>query len=96
VLVEAMAAGVPVVGSTCGEIPAVIGDAGLVVPEGDAAALAAALERLAGDPALQAQLRARGRQRVQERFTHRRIAADTVQAYRRALERARAAPPSPA
>ena len=38
-LIEAMACGVPVVGSRSGEIPAVIGEAGLLVPEGDAAAL---------------------------------------------------------
>lgn len=82
VLVEAMACGVPVVGSTCGEIPEVIGDAGLVFPEGDAGALAAALERLASDPALREDLRARGRRRVLERFTHQRIAADTIDVYR--------------
>jgi len=43
VLVEAMASGVPVIGSTCGAIPEVIGDAGLVFAEGDHDALAAAL-----------------------------------------------------
>src|ERR1700674_2782306 len=40
VIVEAMASGVPVVGSTCGAIPEVIGEAGLVFPEGDVDALA--------------------------------------------------------
>ncbi len=39
VLIEAMAAGVPVIGSDSGEIAAVIGDAGIVVPEGDAMTL---------------------------------------------------------
>ena len=39
VLQEAMACAIPVVGSDSGEIPHVIGDAGLVTPEGDAAAL---------------------------------------------------------
>jgi len=46
VLVEAMACKVPVVGSDSGAIPEVIGDAGLVFPEGDAEALAACLRRL--------------------------------------------------
>src|SRR5204863_7711185 len=37
VIVEAMACGVPVIGSTCGAIPEVIGEAGLAFPEGDGA-----------------------------------------------------------
>ena len=45
-LVEAMACGVPVIGSDSGEIPHVIGDAGIVVPEGDRVALCAAIARL--------------------------------------------------
>lgn len=87
VLIEAMAAGVPVVGSTCGEIPAVIGDAGLVFPEGDTDALASALSRLTVDADLWLQLSRRGRARALERFTHRRIALDTVDVYARALDR---------
>ena len=81
-LVEAMACGIAVVGSTCGEIPRVIGDAGLIFPEGDAAALASALDRLAREPALRAELGARGRHRVIERFTHERIARATIDVYR--------------
>jgi glycosyltransferase involved in cell wall biosynthesis len=49
VLIEAMACGVPVVGSSCGEIPHVIGSAGCVFPESDAAALARILDDLAAD-----------------------------------------------
>jgi glycosyltransferase involved in cell wall biosynthesis len=82
VLVEAMACGVPVVGSTCGEIPNVIGDAGLVVPEGDITALANALRRLQSDAALRSQRASQGRQRALECFTQQRIAAETVQVYR--------------
>ena len=51
VLAEAMSCGVPVVGSTSGAIPEVIGDAGLVFPERDHAALTAAFEELRADPA---------------------------------------------
>lgn len=83
VLVEAMASGIPVVGSSCGEIPNVIGDAGLVVPEGDPAALAAALERLVTDPCLRARLAARGRERVLCHFTQRQVAEETVAIYSR-------------
>lgn len=82
VLVEAMASGVPVVGSTSGAIPDVIGDAGLIVPEGDAQALAGALARLQAEPALRAELAARGRARALAHFTHDQIAAATVQVYR--------------
>src|SRR5207253_2769181 len=65
VLIEAMAAGVPVVGSSSGAIPDVVGDAGIIVPEGDAAALRRALETLLADPALRARLSERGQDRVQ-------------------------------
>ncbi len=46
IFLEAMAMGVPVIGSSSGEIPNVIGDAGLVFKEGDTAQLAAYLGRL--------------------------------------------------
>jgi glycosyltransferase involved in cell wall biosynthesis len=51
VLAEAMACGTPLIGSTCGAIPEVIGNAGLTFPEEDHRALAEALDGLAGDPA---------------------------------------------
>ncbi|HEX6509267.1 MAG TPA: glycosyltransferase [Chloroflexota bacterium] len=85
VLIEAMACGIPVVGSDSGEIPNVIGDAGLIVPEGDAQALADALRRLRSEPALSADLAERGRKRVLERFTHAHIAAATLRAYEQML-----------
>ena len=85
VLIEAMACGVPVVGSTCGEIPMVIGDAGLIFPENDCAALTAALQSLLDDRAQRTALAAAGRRRVLERFTMQQVAADTVAAYRRLL-----------
>jgi glycosyltransferase involved in cell wall biosynthesis len=75
VLIEAMACGVPVVGSNSGAIPDVIGAAGLVFPEGDVAALRAALTRLRDDAHERERLGAAGRARVLERFTHARIAA---------------------
>ncbi len=82
VLAEAMACGVPVVGSTCGEIPNVIGEAGLVFAEEDAGALRAQLERLMRQPALRQDLARRGRDRVLARFTMRRIAEATADVYR--------------
>ena len=86
VLVEAMACQTPVVGSDSGEIPHVIGDAGLIFPEGDAPALASQLLRLSSDPNLRADLGRLGRTRVLAHFTHERIAAATYQVYREILE----------
>lgn len=85
ILIEAMASGVPVVGSDSGEIPSVIGDAGVVVPEGNADQLAAALHRLYARASLRRQLAAAGRERVLSRFTNPRIAEQTVEAYRGVL-----------
>jgi glycosyltransferase involved in cell wall biosynthesis len=85
VLIEAMSCGVPVVGSDCGEIPHVIGDAGLIFPEGDFRALSSALCGLAGDPEKRARLGQRGRARVLKQYTHARVAAATGQVYRAML-----------
>lgn len=82
VLVEAMASGVPVVGSDSGAIPGVIGDAGLIVPEGDVSALRNAIERLRADSALYRDLSHKGRERALAHFTHARVAQATVQVYR--------------
>ena len=81
-LIENMACGVPVIGSTCGEIPNVIGDAGLIVKEGDDVELANALIRLRDDLNLRNDLAQRGRERVLEKFTQKRIAEETVRVYR--------------
>ncbi len=87
VLVEAMASGVPPVGSASGEIPHVIGDAGLVFPEGDAAALRQRLQTLMADRALREQLARRGRERALAHYTQRHIAQATVAFYERVLHR---------
>lgn len=55
---EAMRAGVPVVATAVGGIPGLVGDAALLVPPGDAAALAQAIKQVLGDPAEHARLRA--------------------------------------
>ena len=69
VIIEAMAAQVPVVGSVSGEIPRVIGDAGLVTPEGDPAALAVALQGLLDDESRRRALATAGRARALAEFT---------------------------
>ncbi|MFC8733049.1 glycosyltransferase [Luteimicrobium sp. NPDC057192] len=64
VVVEAMACGTPVVATSTGALPDVVGDAGLLVPPDDAAALRAALERVGREPALADRLRAAGIERA--------------------------------
>lgn len=81
VLIEAMACGIPVIGSNSGEIPNVIGDAGLIAPEGDIEALAEQIERLQDDATLRKQLGENGRKRVLAHYTHERIAVDTFNVY---------------
>lgn len=81
-LIEAMASGVPVIGSDCGEIPNVIGDAGLIFREEDADALRAHLVALRDNPPRRAELGQRGRARVLAHFTQARVAEETYQVYR--------------
>jgi glycosyltransferase involved in cell wall biosynthesis len=90
VLVEGMACGIAVVGSNSGEIPSVIGDAGLIFQENDAADLRQQLHRLQDQPELRRELGRRGRQRVLERFTQKQIAAQTVAVYREMIRVPRA------
>ena len=67
---EAMSTGLPVLTTDCAWVPRLVADgAGLVVPVGDAAALAAGLKKLAENPALRQRMGATGRQQVLERHT---------------------------
>jgi glycosyltransferase involved in cell wall biosynthesis len=88
VLIEAMACGVPVVGSDSAAIPGVIGDGGLVFPEGSADALADRLATLLRDPDQRARISTRGRARVLAHFTHQGVANRTVRVYRAMLRQA--------
>jgi glycosyltransferase involved in cell wall biosynthesis len=67
-VVEGMAAGKPVVCTRSGAMPSLLGDAGVVVPKEDPAALAQAIGRLIDDPAGSAQLGRAARARALERF----------------------------
>ncbi len=71
VLLEAMNHGTPVIASRVGGIPDIVEDgvSGLLVPPGDADALAAAVRRLRDDPVLARRLGEAGRRRLRERFS---------------------------
>ena len=82
--VEAMSAGVPVVVSNRGALPEVVGDAGIFVEPDDTESLAAALERMIGDPHLRASCARRGLDRARQ-FTWTQTARDVRRAYEDAL-----------
>lgn len=86
VLIEAMASEVTVVGSTSGEIPHVIGLAGLVFQEDRVESLRLALQQLINSPAERQRLAAAGRQRVLEQYTMAHIARETVRVYEQMLD----------
>src|SRR5205823_5593772 len=86
--VEAMACGVPLVTTTGGALPEVVGrdgETGLLVPPGDPCALAAAVLRGVGGPGLRARLAAGARAGALERFPWRATATGTVENYRALL-----------
>jgi glycosyltransferase involved in cell wall biosynthesis len=82
--IEVMACATPLVATTAGALPEVVGPDGetaLHVPPGDPEAIAAAVARLLDDPALAARIGAAGRARVVDRFTWRAVAEQTVAWY---------------
>jgi glycosyltransferase involved in cell wall biosynthesis len=78
---EAMACGVPVISTTGGALPEVVGDAGVLVPPADSAALAGAIDELFKNPQRARNLGVAGYRRVQEHFTWQKAAEKTVEAY---------------
>lgn len=81
VLVEAMACRVPVIGSSSGAIPDVIGDAGVIFQEGHTEELGRILSRLAEDRAVRAEMGEKGRRRVESVYTDAGIAARLYEFY---------------
>ncbi|MEZ5170718.1 MAG: glycosyltransferase family 4 protein [Acidimicrobiia bacterium] len=84
--VEAMACGVPLVATTGGALPEVVGtdhETGLLVEPGDPSALAGALLEGLGDATLRERIGEAGRARVTERFTWKATAQGTAEHYRR-------------
>ena len=87
VLLEAMARGKPVVATTVGGIPEIVlhEKTGILVPPGNAEQLAGALERLICDRALRSELGHRGRDRIDDCFSSRRMVEETAEVYRQVL-----------
>jgi glycosyltransferase involved in cell wall biosynthesis len=85
VIIEAMACGATVVGSTCGAIPEVISDAGIVFPENEPESLAMELRRLIHDRELLTSLAKAGRRRVETHYTWERVAEKIFSLYRQVI-----------
>jgi glycosyltransferase involved in cell wall biosynthesis len=88
VLIEAMAAGKPVVATAAGGVPEIVtdGETGLLVPPGEPAALAAAIRRLLIDPCLRERLGNAGRREAEARFDIRIHAERIQEVYRSVLD----------
>ena len=82
---EAMACKTPVVSTTGGALPEVVGDAGVLVPPGDSRALAGAIVSLLDDPERRQRLGEEGYRRVHEQFTWKRAAEKMIEVYREAM-----------
>lgn len=87
-ILEAMAAGKPVVASPVGGVPRVVqeGETGFLVPHGDPDALARRLVQLLRDPELRRRLGGNARRQAMERFTLRSVSRRTVEVYRQVIE----------
>jgi glycosyltransferase involved in cell wall biosynthesis len=86
-VIEAMSLGLPVVATNVGGVPSLVTDehTGLLVPPGDAASLAAALDRLVRRPELRQRFGAAGRRRVERECRADKTALEYVRVYRRLL-----------
>jgi len=82
---EAMACGTPVIATTGGALPEVVGDAGILVPPERADALAAAIKQLLNDKQAQERMSEAGRKRVKEKFDWEQAATKTLEVYREVL-----------
>jgi glycosyltransferase involved in cell wall biosynthesis len=84
-VIEAQACGTPVLASDRAALPETVGDCGLIFDPTDEAAFTAALERMAGDEALRADLARRGPERVRAEFTWDAVARATLAVHAEAV-----------
>jgi glycosyltransferase involved in cell wall biosynthesis len=85
VIIEAMAMGIPVVGSSCGEIPNVIAHPDLIFPEEDATALAIILKRAICDRSWLQEMSNYGIDRVHKYYSHERIAQRLIDLWQKLI-----------
>ena len=82
---EAMACGAPLVSTTAGALPEVVGDAGILIPPADSSALTAAIAQLMESPAKRSEYSILGRKRILEKFNWRNAARLTADVYAQAI-----------
>ncbi len=83
---EAMACGVPVISTTGGALPEVVGNAGVLVPPADHKALACAIDDLMENPERRAELGMAGLERATKQFSWRQTAKKTITVYKKAID----------
>jgi len=83
---EAMCCGTPVISTTAGALPEIIGDAGILVPPADAMALVEAITSLINNPQRRRHLSEMGRRRVMDMFNWKNTAKHTANTYKEAIE----------
>lgn len=83
---EAMYCGTPVISTTAGALPEIVGDAGILVPPADTKALADAIASLLDNPDRRKQLGERGKKRATNMFNWENTAKLTVEVYEEAIE----------
>lgn len=82
---EAMACGVPLISTSGGALPEVVGDAGIIVPPGDSGALARAIVHLLDSPDDRKKYAQAGLARVNSVFSWKKAAQEVVDVYREAI-----------
>jgi glycosyltransferase involved in cell wall biosynthesis len=83
---EAMSCGTPVVSTTAGALPEIVGDAGILVPPADTKALVEAISALIASPAKRNHLSEIGRKRIIQMFNWRNTAQRTADVYVEAIK----------
>ncbi len=89
--VEAMACGTPVISTTAGALPEVVGDAGILIPAGDTRAIIESVTALLDDENRRRELGEKGRQRVARLFNWDNTARETADYYKEAIDVQRSA-----